>query len=97
MYTSRRTFLGACGAGAATAPWLSGQGQASQRRVGVTDWNIQQTGKLEALDFAAAARALADIGYAGFIVLETPAPSGSIEADMRRNLAFVRELIRKTV
>lgn len=49
------------------------------------------------IDFAAAARALSDIGYAGFIVLETPSPSGSIEADMRRNLAYVRELIKKTV
>jgi sugar phosphate isomerase/epimerase len=48
------------------------------------------------IDFAAVARVLSEIGYLGYIVLETPSPSGSIEADMRRNLAFVRDLIRKT-
>jgi sugar phosphate isomerase/epimerase len=48
------------------------------------------------IDFAAVLKALADIGYEGFAVLETPSPSGSIEADMRRNLAYVRDLAAKT-
>lgn len=52
MYISRRSFVGACAAGAATAPWLAGQGQAGRWRVGVTDWDIRQTGKVEALEFA---------------------------------------------
>src|SRR5512140_3677904 len=52
MNVTRRSFLGACAAGAATAPWVSGQGQANRWRVGVTDWDSQQTGKLEALEFA---------------------------------------------
>ena len=47
------------------------------------------------IDFPAVSRALSDIGYAGFIVLETPSPSGSIEADMRRNLAYVRDMVQK--
>jgi L-ribulose-5-phosphate 3-epimerase len=46
------------------------------------------------IDFNAVAQALNDIGYQGFIVLETPSPSGDIEADMRRNLAFVRRLFQ---
>lgn len=44
------------------------------------------------IDFRAVAQALNEIGYQGFIVLETPSPSGDIEADMRRNLSFVRKL-----
>lgn len=44
------------------------------------------------IDFPAVAQALNDIAYQGFIVLETPSPSGDIEADMRRNLSFVRRL-----
>ena len=43
------------------------------------------------IDFTAVMKAIADIGYAGFANLETSAPSGSIEDDMRRNLKAVRE------
>jgi sugar phosphate isomerase/epimerase len=45
------------------------------------------------IDFPAVMRAIADIGFEGFANLETSAPSGSIENDMRRNLKFVRDLI----
>jgi len=47
------------------------------------------------IDFPAVMRAIADIGYEGFADLETSSPSGSVENDMRRNLAFVRDLLDK--
>lgn len=48
------------------------------------------------IDIPGVARAMSEIGYDGFVVLETPSPSGSIEADMRRNLGYVRDLLNKT-
>ncbi len=48
------------------------------------------------IDFPAVMRAIAEIGYQGFANLETSAPSGSVEQDMRRNLAYVLDLIEKT-
>jgi len=45
------------------------------------------------IDFPAVMKAIADIGYKGFAVLETSSPSKSIEADMKRNLAFIRKLM----
>lgn len=42
------------------------------------------------IDFPGVVRALADIGFAEWAQLETDAPSKSIDADMRRNLAFIR-------
>jgi sugar phosphate isomerase/epimerase len=48
------------------------------------------------IDFPGVMRAIADIGYQGFANLETPAPSGSLEDDMRRNLAYVRKLMDET-
>lgn len=45
------------------------------------------------IDFPAVMKAIADIRYEGFLNLETSAPSGSIEADMARNLATVRKLL----
>jgi sugar phosphate isomerase/epimerase len=45
------------------------------------------------IDFPAVLKAIADIRYEGFLNLETSAPSGSIEADMARNLATVRKLL----
>ena len=47
------------------------------------------------IDFPAVLSAIADIGYEGFADLETSSPSGSVENDMRRNLAFLRDLIQK--
>lgn len=45
-----------------------------------------------AIDFPAILERIADIGFEGFANLETNAPSGSIESDMARNLAFIRRL-----
>jgi L-ribulose-5-phosphate 3-epimerase len=44
------------------------------------------------IDFKAVIDALADIGFAGWAQLETETPV-SVEADMHRNLKFVRDLI----
>jgi len=46
------------------------------------------------IDFAKVFQVIRDIGYSGYADLETNAPSKSVEADMRRNLAFVRKFIR---
>jgi L-ribulose-5-phosphate 3-epimerase len=48
------------------------------------------------IDFAAVAKAIHDIGFTGFANLETDTlPGSTVEADMRRNLAFIRrELAR---
>jgi sugar phosphate isomerase/epimerase len=48
------------------------------------------------IDFPGVMRAIADIGFKGFANLETPAPSGSIEVDMRRNLGYIRKLMEET-
>ena len=48
-------------------------------------------------DFPGVVRALADIGFADWAQLETDAPSKSIEADLRRNLAFIRARMKETV
>jgi sugar phosphate isomerase/epimerase len=45
-----------------------------------------------AIDFRAVAHAINDIEYRGFAVLETDAPSHSVEADMRRNLTYIRRI-----
>ncbi len=45
------------------------------------------------IDFAAVIRTIKEIGYKGWANLETSAPSGSVEADMKRNLAAVRKFI----
>lgn len=45
------------------------------------------------VDFPAVLRAIADIGYKGFADLETSNPTKDVEADMGRNLKFVRSLL----
>ena len=45
------------------------------------------------VNFPEVMRALAEIGYDGFGVLETSTVSGSVEEDMRRNLAYTRKLL----
>lgn len=47
------------------------------------------------VDFPALLRALADIRYEGFANLETSAPSGSMEADLKRNLDYLRGLMAR--
>ena len=45
------------------------------------------------IDFPAVMQAIADIGYSGYANLETDAPSKSVEADLTRNLQFLRKLM----
>ncbi len=47
------------------------------------------------IDFSGIAKAIADIGYSGWAMLETSSPTRSIENDMRRNLGYTRKLIRE--
>jgi len=44
------------------------------------------------MPFPEVAQAIRDIGYRGWLILETASPSKDIEADARRNLAFVRQV-----
>jgi sugar phosphate isomerase/epimerase len=46
------------------------------------------------VDVQAALKAIEDIGFAGDAMLETGSPSGDPEADTRRNLAYLRQLMR---
>ena len=46
------------------------------------------------IDFPAVIGALGDIGFDGWAHLETSNPTKSVEADMGRNLAFIRDLMR---
>ena len=45
------------------------------------------------INFPAVMKAIRDIGFQGFANLETDCPSKSVEADMARNLKFVRGLL----
>jgi sugar phosphate isomerase/epimerase len=47
------------------------------------------------IDFLAVMKAIASINYRGFANLETSCPSGSVEADMRRNLHAVQEFMKQ--
>lgn len=44
------------------------------------------------VDFPACARALREIGYRGWYVLETSSPSGDLIADTRKNIEYVRKV-----
>ena len=48
------------------------------------------------IDFPAVLAAIHESGYQGFMNLETDCPSKSVDADMKRNLAFVRDLESKS-
>ncbi len=48
-----------------------------------------------AIDFARVMQTIKDIGFEGFANLETSSPSKSIEADMRKNLTFVRKVMHQ--
>src|SRR5437660_10183030 len=45
------------------------------------------------IEFRAVLHTIQDLGYRGYANLETSSPSNSIEADMRRNLTFLRQLM----
>jgi len=53
------------------------------------DLNYLGEGKV---DFPAALAAIEDIGFQGYANLETGAPSGSVENDLRRNIGYLRGL-----
>jgi L-ribulose-5-phosphate 3-epimerase len=46
------------------------------------------------IDFGAVVRLLGEIGFQDWAQLECDAPSGNVDADMTRNLAFIRDRIR---
>jgi len=48
------------------------------------------------VDLPACLEAIRDIGYQGWLILETGSPSKNIEADTRRNIEYLREQIRAT-
>jgi len=45
------------------------------------------------IDIPAVLRAVSGIGYNGFANLETSSPSKSVEADMKRNLAYIKKVV----
>lgn len=45
------------------------------------------------VDVPAAVKAMADIGFTGYAMLETTSPSGDVVADTRRNLDYLRRLM----
>jgi L-ribulose-5-phosphate 3-epimerase len=45
------------------------------------------------INFPAVIKALGDIGFDKWAVLETSCPSDNVQADMTRNLAFIRKLV----
>jgi sugar phosphate isomerase/epimerase len=45
------------------------------------------------IDFPQVIRAIRDIGYQGYLSLETPIPNGPMADGMRRNLAYIRALL----
>jgi L-ribulose-5-phosphate 3-epimerase len=47
------------------------------------------------INFPEVIRAIFEIGYKGYLSLETTIASGSLEDGMRRNLAYVRSLVGK--
>lgn len=51
--------------------------------------NFLGSGKI---DWPAVAATLKDIGYRGWLVLETSAPTGDMVADTRKNLAYLKKL-----
>jgi sugar phosphate isomerase/epimerase len=47
------------------------------------------------IQFAPILQAIQDIRFSGYANLETDSPSGNLKADMRRNLAYIRNLMAK--
>lgn len=45
------------------------------------------------VDFPSILEAIGEIGFEGYANLETSSPSGSVEGDLRRNLAYLRRLM----
>jgi sugar phosphate isomerase/epimerase len=49
------------------------------------------------VDVRAALDAIGEIGWKGFVVLETGSPSGNVEADLTRNLTYLRKMHQSKV
>ncbi|MHB8654434.1 MAG: sugar phosphate isomerase/epimerase family protein [Terriglobia bacterium] len=49
------------------------------------------------IQFPAVMKAIRDIGFSGYANLETDSHPNQLEADMRRNLAFIRKVIKQAV
>jgi L-ribulose-5-phosphate 3-epimerase len=45
------------------------------------------------IDFPACLKAINDIGYKGYLNLETSNPSKNVETDMKRNLTYIKKLL----
>jgi L-ribulose-5-phosphate 3-epimerase len=45
------------------------------------------------IDFARVLKSIADAGFRQWAVLETDSPSGTVEADMKRNLTYMQKLL----
>jgi sugar phosphate isomerase/epimerase len=48
------------------------------------------------IQFRPIMQAIREIGFSGYANLETDAPSKQLEADMRKNLAYIREVIARS-
>lgn len=48
------------------------------------------------IQFAPIMQAIRDIGFSGYANLETDAPSKNLEADMRKNLTYIRNIVQQT-
>jgi L-ribulose-5-phosphate 3-epimerase len=59
-------------------------------QVHVKDKGYLGEGKVDVVEVI---RALREIGYRGWVNLETPAPSGDVEGDGRRNVAYLRKVL----
>lgn len=64
-----------------------------KRRIGLVHFKDRGYLGEGSVPLVESAKALHEIGYEGFINLETSSPSGDVVADMRRNLAFTRKLM----
>jgi L-ribulose-5-phosphate 3-epimerase len=48
------------------------------------------------IDFPKVVQAIVDIGFSGWVVLETDSPSGKVQEDMQTNLRYLRNLLGKS-
>jgi len=75
--------------------WAPAQEIRAMGRQRICQFHFKDKGYLGegAVDVKAALAAISEIGFEGQIVLETGAPSKDIEADLRRNVAYLRGLL----
>ncbi|HEY3439743.1 MAG TPA: sugar phosphate isomerase/epimerase [Paludibaculum sp.] len=75
--------------------WVPAEEIRAMGRQRICQFHFKDKGYLGegAVDVEAALAAIGEIGYEGQIVLETGAPSKDIEADLKRNVAYLRGLL----